>query len=295
MEALHVSENQFGAVEVVVREPGLYLDVPNAAYHGGPGISNSGLRNLAKSPFHFYSRHMDPNRPPATSKAGQLEGNLAHCAVLEPQEFSKRYVIGPDVRANTNAWKDFVAAHPKHEVVKADQAAVAMAQARSLRSLPDVAELLSRGHAEASAYWNEAVVDAETGELVQVLCRVRPDWTFPVNEDGVILLDVKTCSDASPWEFAKQIRRKAYHCQNAFYRRGYEAATGKKVLGFVFAAVESEWPYASSAVMLQDSDVDDGDAINDRLLKLYVKCMSTNTWPSYTPSIVPVSIPNFKD
>jgi len=276
-------------------EPGLHLDVPNAVYHSGPGVSNSGLRNLAKSPFHFYSRHLDPNRPKAKAKPGQLEGNLAHCAVLEPLEFSKRYVIGPDVNKNTNVWKDFVREHSKQEVISAEQAEVARAQARSLRSLPDVAELLSRGHAESSAFWYEDVVDAESGEVVKVLCRVRPDWVHPVNEDSVIIVDVKTASDASPWEFAKQIRRKAYHCQDAFYRRGYEKATGKKVLGFIFAAVETEWPHAASSVMLNESDVEDGDAINERLLKLYVRCLTTNTWPSYTPNIVPVSIPNFKD
>ena len=275
--------------------PGTYHDVDNEVYHRGPGVSNSGLRNLARSPFHFYSLHLDPNRPKPTVKPGQLEGTLAHCTILEPLQFANRYVCGPAVRANTNEWKAFAALHNEKQVIHTEQYETARAQALSVRRLPDVAELLSRGHAEVSAYWHEPVTDPATGEINQVLCRIRPDWVHPVNDDSVILLDVKTFSDASPQEFARQIRRKSYHCQNAFYKRGYEKATGKKVLAFVFAAVETNWPFAASAVMLDEGDVAAGDAQNKRLLQVYARCVSSNTWPSYSDAIVPVSIPNYSN
>ena len=276
-----------------ITEPGIYQGVENEAYHSGPGISNTGLRNLARSPFHFFSRHLDPARPPAPSRGGQLEGTLAHCAILEPLEFDKRYVVGPPVNKNTNVWKAFVAENAGRTVIGQEQKEVAYAQARSLRSIPDIAELLSRGRPEESVYWREPVTDPDTGEIVEVLCRIRPDWVHPVNENGVILLDVKTAGDASPREFGYQIRRKSYHCQNAFYKRGYEAATGKEVLGFIFAAVESEWPYAPSALMLDEGDVMEGDSQNARLLQIYVKCLRDNNWPCYTPTVAPVSIPRF--
>ena len=272
---------------------GCFLGIRNEDYHSGPGLSNSGLRNLARSPFHYYSLHMDPDRPPRTDKPGQLEGTLTHCALLEPDQFHARYVVGPDVRGNSNEWKEFVAANSERKVIKYAQKEVALSQARSLRGIPDVAELLNSGHAEESVYWHEPVTDQETGEIVQVLCRIRPDWVHPVNNDSVILFDAKTCGNASQNEFQYQIRRKSYHCQNAFYKRGYEAATGKKVLGFVFGAVEDEWPYAASALMLDEQDVIDGDAINARLLQVYVRCMREDRWPGYTPSIAMVSIPKF--
>ncbi len=159
---------------------GGYHDVPNEKYHGDTrSISHSGLRNLAKSPFHFYSRHLDPNRPPPVEKASQLEGTLAHCATLEPLQFSKRYVTGPDVRANTNEWKAFVALHNDKQVIKPDQYDTARAQAMSVRSLPDVAELLSRGQPEVSVYWNEDVVDQ----------------MFPAHEGGDMLNCVQCHND----------------------------------------------------------------------------------------------------
>src|SRR5690606_41856878 len=73
-------------------EPGVYPDISNEDYHGGPGISNSGLGDILRSPWHYYSRHLDPNRPKPTEKDWQLVGNLAHCASLEPEECEKRYV-----------------------------------------------------------------------------------------------------------------------------------------------------------------------------------------------------------
>lgn len=85
--------------------------------------------------------------------------------------------------------------------------------------------------------------DPATGEL----CRCRPDWAHPTGDRGVILVDVKTCGDASPREFGRQVARKGYHRQAAFYSDGYEIASGKRVLGFVFVAVESTWPFAASA------------------------------------------------
>ena len=202
-------------------------------YHAGPEVSNSGLGLLARSPWHWWSWHRAPHRPPSPQRAGQLEGTLLHCAVLEPDEFDRRYVVGPDATRSTKVWKDFAALHPDRLAIKPDEAAAAKCQAISVRALPDVAALLSRGHSEVSAYWT----DPETG----VACRCRPDWVHPVDDKRVILLDCKTYSDASKPEFSRQIARKGYARQDAFYSDGYAQAAGVEVIGFVFVAVVTEW------------------------------------------------------
>lgn len=273
--------------------PGTYHDVDNEVYHRGPGVSNSGLRNLARSPFHFYSLHLDPNRPKPTVKPGQLEGTLAHCTILEPLQFANRYVCGPAVRANTNEWKAFAALHNEKQVIHTEQYETARAQALSVRRLPDVAELLSRGHAEVSAYWHEPVTDPATGEINQVLCRIRPDWVHPVNDDSVILLDLKTFSSADAAEFSSQVARKGYAGQCAFYSRGYTKATGKKVAAFLFVVVESDWPYASAAYMLSEEWVSIADVENTRLLTRYAQCLSTDVWPSYSPTVQLIEMPRW--
>ncbi|MGE8629490.1 PD-(D/E)XK nuclease-like domain-containing protein [Achromobacter denitrificans] len=274
-----------------ITEPVALIDAPCTidgqdidAYHGGAGISKTGLDHIARSPATFYALHLDPARPPEKERAGQLEGQLAHCAILEPAEFDKRYVVGPDVSRATKAWKEWEASLPAGVIaIKPDQRETALRQAESVRRLPDVAEALAAGRPEVSAYW----IDPDTG----VLCRCRPDWVHPAGESGVVLLDVKTFSDASPAEFARQIARKRYHVQDAFYSEGFGRAAGVDVLGFVFVAVETEWPFAASAVMLDEPGRDVGRIQYRRDLDTYARCLAANEWPGYGAAIHQVSLP----
>lgn len=281
--------------------PGLVYDLSNEEYHAGDGISKSGLDDFARSPEIYYALHKDPKRPARETKAGQLEGTLAHCSVLEPNEFNHRYLVIPadaprrPTEAQLNAknpspqsvaamswWEDFNARNGGKQIITGDQYEVAMRQAESVRRLPQVAEILSAGHAEVSAYWT----DPKTG----VLCRCRPDWKHPAGS-GSILMDLKTCGDASPAEFARQIARKSYHRQDAFYSDGYRMASGEDVLAFIFVAVESQYPYAACATMLDDDGREQGRAENRRLIDRYADCLVTDIWPGYSKEIEMVSLP----
>ncbi|ACR29198.1 PD-(D/E)XK nuclease-like domain-containing protein [Burkholderia glumae] len=255
------------------------------AYHAMAPVSKSQLDDIDVSPFHFYARHRDPNRPARETKSGQLEGQLAHCAILEPDEFGKRYVIGPSVRRNTKVWTEFVEAHPDRIAIQQDQADVAWRQSDSVRALPDVRDALSRGHAEVSAFWT----DPETG----VECRCRPDFAHDLDNTSVVLLDVKTFSSADPDEFRRQAARKRYHVQAAYYTDGYAAASGLDVAAFIFVAVETEWPYAASAVMLDQISLEQGRADYRRNLATYARCSAANEWPGYSRDISLISLPQW--
>lgn len=267
-------------------KPGIYHGLSIETYHNGSyGISKSGLDDIARSPKTYHALHLDPDRPPRVEKAGQLEGNLAHCAVLEPDEFLNRYVVGPNVRGNTTEWKNFVADHPDHRVIKPDQYSTAIAQARAVRRLPDVYELLSSGEPEVSAYW----IDDGTGEL----CRCRPDWVHPTDDGGVILVDLKTYSSAAPDEFKLQVARKRYECQAAFYSDGYARAAGVTVHGFVFVAVESDYPFGACAFMLDEDSIEAGRDAYQRDLEVYAECRRTGIWPGYSASIALIRLPRW--
>lgn len=73
-------------------KPGVYEGIPNAEYHGGPGISKSGLDIIHRSSLHFqYARSAANDNTPT---AAQFIGTAAHALILEPAEFVKDYCLG---------------------------------------------------------------------------------------------------------------------------------------------------------------------------------------------------------
>jgi hypothetical protein len=77
----------------------------NADYHADPAISASHLKAvMQQSPYHYWSRFLDPQRPTVEPTAAMRLGSLAHCAVLEPDELSKRY--STCLPRNTKAGKE---------------------------------------------------------------------------------------------------------------------------------------------------------------------------------------------
>lgn len=264
--------------------PAVVYGMPSADYHAVPALGASGLRKLARSPRHYFAATLDPDRPPSDPTPAMRAGTLAHCAILEPDTLAARYIVRPDgLDGRTKEGKAWLAdVQPGVEVITAEQMLTATRQAASVRALPDVAALLAKGHAEVSAFW----LDSETGEP----CKCRPDWVAPAG-DGVILLDVKTTQDASPDGFPRSIANFGYHLQAAWYSDGFERASGLRVLGFVFAAVESDYPHAAAAYMLDDESLGTARAENRRLLECYEACKSANDWPGYPTDIGILSLP----
>ncbi|GAA4400483.1 PD-(D/E)XK nuclease-like domain-containing protein [Quisquiliibacterium transsilvanicum] len=263
--------------------PGLHRDMPAEQYHAIQAMSAGGLKRMRKSPAHFYGMQLDPSRPASGDPTPAMKnGTLVHCCIFEPDAVKGRYVVRPDGLSfstkDGKAWRDAQSL----EIIDGDQLASARAQAAALRALPDLEPLLADGYGEASAFW----IDEATGEL----CKCRPDWVSPAG-DGVILVDGKTCQDASPDGFGRAIWNMDYWLQAAWYSDGFEAATGLRVHGFVFGAVESTWPHAAAAYMLSDDVLDAARRENRRLLNLYAECKRTGVWPGYAPGISLIQLP----
>lgn len=262
---------------------GLVRDMPPERYHATNAMSAGGLKRMKQSPAHFYGMQLDPNRPePGDPTPAMKNGTLVHTALFEPDQVAARYVVKPEgMNFSTKegkAWRDAQTL----EIVEDAQMRTALAQAAAVRAVPDLAALLADGYGEASAFW----IDPETGEL----CKCRPDWTSPAG-DGVILVDGKTCQDAGPDGFGRAIWNMDYHLQAAWYSDGFEAATGLRVHGFVFAAVESAWPHVAAPYMLGDDVLDAARRENRRLLNRYAECKRTGIWPGYASAIQLINLP----
>lgn len=254
-------------------------------YHADAhAVSKSQLDDLDRSPAIFYAKNRDPNRPARLKPTAAMNtGNLAHCAILEPEHFDDRYIVGPDLDKRTKEWKEFAASTVKTIITPSDKDQV-FAMSESVRKLPILRDALALGEAEVSAYWTDPATDVQ--------CRCRPDWVWADSRDTeAFLIDVKTCADASPEGFAKAVVNWSYAKQAAFYSDGYAAASGRRVQGFIFAAVEKTWPYAAAAYILSDEDMEWGRNQYRANLHTYAECMKTNIWPGYTNGLQTLILP----
>jgi exodeoxyribonuclease VIII len=246
----------------------------NADYHADPAISASHLHAVAGSPYHYWARYLNPERPPSVQTAAMKLGSLTHCAVLEPDELSKRYGIAPDRR--TNAGKAVAAEMQAGgiEAVTNTDMEQALAMAASVRSHQAAAALLRDGKAEQSFWWD----DIPTG----LRCKCRPDWFY-----GSTIVDLKTTTDASPKGFAKSVAQWRYHVQQNHYLAGTFAER------FVFIAVEKTYPYAVGVYELDETAALHGEAERRNNLQTIADCRAIAEWPGYGNTIQPLSLPNW--
>ncbi|ELR5664488.1 PD-(D/E)XK nuclease-like domain-containing protein, partial [Salmonella enterica subsp. enterica serovar Cerro] len=200
-------------------QPGIYYDIPNEAYHAGPGVSKSQLDDIADTPAIYLWRK---NAPVDTEKTKSLDtGTAFHCRVLEPEEFSKRFIIAQEFNRRTSAGKEeektFLeeCARTGRTVLTAEEGRKIELMYQSVMALPLGQWLVeSGGYAESSVYWE----DPETG----ILCRCRPDKIIP---EFHWIMDVKTTADIQRFRTAYYDYR--YHVQDAFYSDGYRAQFGE--------------------------------------------------------------------
>ena len=249
-------------------------DISNADYHADPAVSASHLKTVMQSPYHYWSRYLDPDRVAMAPTAAMRFGSLTHCAVLEPDELTKRYQLAPDRR--TNAGKAAVAemAAAGIEAVSEADLAQALQMADAVRSNSTVALLLSNGQAEQSFWWD----DIATG----MRCKCRPDWF-----DGETIVDLKTCQDASPAGFARSISTFLYQVQAAHYLCGTLAKR------FIFVAVEKTAPYATACYELDAQALVHGSVLRHNALQRLQDARAINEWPGYTDGIQTLQLPGW--
>ncbi|EGY1131542.1 exonuclease VIII, partial [Salmonella enterica] len=141
-------------------QPGIYYDIPNEAYHAGPGVSKSQLDDIADTPAIYLWRK---NAPVDTEKTKSLDtGTAFHCRVLEPEEFSKRFIIAPEFNRRTSAGKEeektFLeeCTRTGRTVLTAEEGRKIELMYQSVMALPLGQWLVeSAGYAESSVYWED--------------------------------------------------------------------------------------------------------------------------------------------
>lgn len=79
---------------------GIFPDMSNEEHHAHPAIGSSGLKLIKEqSPLHYWDAYVNPERERKAPTQAMLIGTAWHCAVFEPEAFSDRFGIAPDISA----------------------------------------------------------------------------------------------------------------------------------------------------------------------------------------------------
>lgn len=240
-------------------------------YNKAPGIRRSLLWEIRRSPAHLKWRIENP--PEATPAL--IFGQALHAAVLTPEDYGRQFAVMPNVdrrtKAGREAWDAAAAVAQGRTQIAFDWAEQIAGMVQAVRGNPMAARLLDGPH-ETSYFW----ADTLTGEA----CKCRTDAVTDIG-DMHLIVDVKTCQDASTDAFMLDALHYGYDVQAAMYTDGYKAVTGREAT-FVFIAVEKNPPYAVNILQADNLFMQHGQDRYRHLLGLYHECRQRNQWPGYT-------------
>lgn len=260
--------------------------LPMAAYQAEHGISQSGLKELAKSPAHLreYIDHPKPDTP------DQIIGTITHTGVFEPHlfegccyprpaEYTNKKGEKKKWNGNATECKEWKSSHSDRPVVSAENYQDILGIRDAILSHPAARLALEQGRPEMCLFCE----DPETG--LQLKCRT--DWL-----SGTSIVDLKTCLDASKLGFSRTVAKFGYDIQSAF-NLDIANRLGLEKENFIFIAAEKKPPYAVAVYLLDEESIEIGRSKYRRLLTRYMECVSTDTWPGYSRNIERLSLPTW--
>ena len=245
-------------------------------YHSGTGrLSSTGAKELLRSPRHYQLRY-GPHAKPQKTSPNMAFGTALHTLVLEGEDAFKASIIAdPGINKRTKAgkfeWEELLARSPdvpEHMVFKTRDVDDLYFLRDAVFEHPVASEILSVGQPELYYHWD----DPETGAP----CKAMADWYA----EGVIV-DLKSCADASPTGFARAVYNFKYHLSAEFYRMGYETNNGGEVPTWYWIAAEKE-TFQVAVYTLDDAAERLGREQARQAMRIFSECRRTGRWDSYS-------------
>lgn len=259
----------------------LIENIPFQVYTESEGINASGLKDVLRSPAHYYDHRF--NRIKEKDSDALEFGKLFHYAVLEPGLFKANHVIEPVFEAPTQKgdmstrskaalemkadW--WGALKPGAIVVKSKWIDQLLIMSDKILNHKTASRILASGVREATMWWN----DVQTEEL----SKLRAD--FVSQKFGMI--DLKTSTDAREDKFWRDCQKYMYDVSAAHYLEGAKATGVCRHDAFTFIVCEKDPPYEIAVYPAGASILAYGGRKRDKGMKIYSECRKTNVWPGY--------------
>lgn len=265
---------------------GFHYGVPFDVYRSWPAANISTLKGMKKTPLHCKWAMVNPRH------SDEMDvGSALHISILEPARFDKEFYIAPEYDGRTKEGKEIAVACQEiaagrtiirkkaGDGVDADDVAGMAQGVRRFRAASRILDL--PGQCEVSALWKDPV----TG----ILCKARFDKLI---SKSPIILEIKTCRDASAWHFGKQVAETGYAAQAAYYRWAHKEITGQNA-HHVFLAIENKGPWAAALYTLSDATLQSGTLQFRDWLDGYAECLKTGNWPGYPDKVQELAAPEW--
>ncbi len=268
-------------------QTGIFYGVTREEYGAINAANQSSFKPYAKSALN--GKHVEDNR---TESEEQVFGTALHCAMLEANQFDRRYFSMPKVDGRTKEGKAakeaaLVVAKGKILMPETGKLSLEWVQGclRSLLADPDVKTLFARGmKAEACLVWE----DKQTGIMCKALTDAVVGGPLPT------LGDLKTDGgDVSSDAFSNTIFKWGYHTQAAFYCDGYETITGKTP-NFVIVPVESKPPHHCAFYQIDGPTIALGRLTYRSILPVWAKAKATGEYPGLPQGVREIGVPSFR-
>jgi len=267
-------------------------DLSNKEYHSHDSISSSGLKLIAKSPKHFWSQHINPERTKSEPTDEMKLGTLCHTMVFEPEKFEDEFGIMPaGIKKNTKEGRQLYSEYEKKylgkTIVSEEDLDIAKTVSNEVNSHPRLSLVKNKkGIAEQSIFFTYKGVNF----------RIRPDYSIlpSLKFQNGIIFDLKTTKEADYAGFSRQAYNLGYWIQAALYCIGYQIAYNTQDLPeFIFIAAEKSDPFIVEVYRAEKEDLELAIKQVDKLIEIYKDCKESGNWFGSDGTIKQLKMPNW--
>jgi len=269
-------------------KPGIYPDTTFEEYIEWNAFHKSMVGPALRSTAHLH--HYIESEKKATKLMDF--GSLVDCLILEPKIFEKDFRMIPETYINSkdkempwtlksNFCRDWMedvrsAGETPYKSEDRDKALLIM---RSCNNHKTASEWLDGAQKQVAIVWE----DPET----EILCKGRIDM---LAEKGIY--DLKTTSNASPFEFRRVFNNLLYHVQASMYSEGLATLNEGNLLPFGLIVAEADAPFCVATYIVGPESLVTGDNLFKRAIRKYKDYLELGP-TGYSNFAEEINIPNW--
>lgn len=263
----------------MIEVPALIPDLTNEEYHADKSFfSRSALMDFDRCPYQYWARHLNPDRPQKDATPQMIMGSAFHTLILEPHLFEKNYLVMPEKVLLKNVGREAYEEYKKIEreaesckgkvVLSRNDYECLLKMQHTFNRNERAKELIEGALYELSYFWQDK--DSEMN------LKCRPDALHPH-----FIVDLKTCSDASPRAFQNEMVRYGYHVQGAMVRAGVEAVEWRRINTVINVCIETKYPHTMAIYVIDEEAIDAGERKYKELCLALKSAIGHNEFADY--------------